>query len=262
MNDELKTLSKKIRFILEGKELPDSVKEKIEKVYQEYIAFYNENLKREIATASQGVASHNIERYIEDNYLEAMGRIQNKYRNKCSEKAEVITIVLSTLESQTSENQDEQIKSSEKDFLDNCVRNPKENYLYAENIIRIVVDSIENCKNQLFRTLDRLGTSEQKIEYVNRQIKLIENTAKLRLSSIKEDFDIDDEEISRQIFYEYEQYKQNQEKNTEQNSNAHQKFVSEYRVSEEDLQITPKVEEGNIQIKENEYEELPGNVIE
>lgn len=261
MNDELKTLSKKIRFILEGKELPHSIKEKIERVYQEYITFYNENLKREIATASQGVASHNVEQYIEDNYLEAMGRIQNKYHNKCSEKAEVITIVLSTLESQTSENQDEQIKRSEKDFLDNCVRNSKENYLYAEHIVRIVVDSIENSRNQLFRTLDRLGTSEQKMEYVNSQIKLIENTAKLRLSSIKEDFDIDDEEISKQIFYEYEQYKQNEEKHREENSNPHQKFVSQYRVSEEDLQITPKVEKDDIEIKENEYEELPGDVI-
>lgn len=262
MDEELIKLNSKIRFILEEKEIPAQIKEKIEKVYQEYIMFYNENLKSDISNASQGVASRNIEEYIEENYLEAMERIKAKYKEKCTEKAEVITIVLSTLEPQKNDSKDEQMQKSERDILDNCVRNPKENYLYTNNVINIVIDSIENSRNQLFRILDSLGTTNKKMEYINSQIKLIENSAKLKLSSIKEDLDIDDEEISKQIFSEYEQYKENEEKNKQNESqNAHQTFVNKYIVSEEDLQVTQKTEEETQCIKEKVYEELPGELL-
>lgn len=263
MKDELMELNRKINYILEEKEMPEDIKKKIEDIYQEYRNFYDEYLKRDITIASQGVASHNIEEYFEGNYIEAMATIQSKYREKCREKAEVIEIVLSTLESQKNKYEDKQIINTERDVLDKCIRNDKENYLYTNKVIDIVIDSIGNSRNQLFRNLELLGTTQQRMEYIDSRIKLIENSAKLKLGSIKTDFDIDDEQISKQIFFEYEQYKENEEKGKQQNEsqNAHERFVSEYRVSEEELQVVKKVEEKDNVFIEKGYEDLPGDVI-
>lgn len=162
MNDELEELNRKIKIILEEKEMPKDIKEKIENVYKEYRMFYEEYLKNDMAIASNNVATRNVEEYFEANYEEAMKRIEGKYRERCSDKAEVITIVLSTLEAQKKEIGNDNVTRTERDILDKCVKNERENYMYANNITNIVIDSIENSRNQLFRTLDALGTTRTK----------------------------------------------------------------------------------------------------
>lgn len=262
MNDELERLNKKIKCILEEKDLPESIKEKIKKVYEEYRMFYEEYLKNDIEIAGQWIASNNLQEYFNKNYLEALTKIQDKYIEKCREKAEVITIVLSTLESQKNKSEDKQIEQSERDILNKCVNNDRENNRYTNSVINIVIDSIENLKNQLFRTLDLLRTNKQKMEYINDKIKVIEDSAKLKLGSIKTDLDIDDNEISKQIFFEYEQYEKNEEKtNQKESENAHQEFVKEYRFSKEDLQVVPEINEYNRTAQEKEHGDLSGNVI-
>lgn len=97
------------------------------------------------------------------------------------------------------------------------------------------------------------------MEYISSRIKLIENSAKLKLGTIKEDFNIDDGQILREILLEYEKYKEDE--NSKQS--AHQKFVDGYKVSPKDLQPIVKVSEGKQKEKEEKgYEDLPGDVIE
>lgn len=206
MNEELIQLIRKIKSILAQKEMPDNIKEKIESIYQEY---FNAN------------------------YIGEMKKVEDKYKEKFKGKAEVITIVLSTLESQKDKSVDKQIEKSERDILDKCVRNDKENSI----IVDIIMDSIKN-------------------------LKLDENNVKLKLQEIKRNFGIEDEQILEQILAEYEQYRKNIEKGKEdKNEDAHQKFVNEYRVPEGDLQKTSEIEQ-NTSIQEKEYEDIPENVIE
>lgn len=266
MSQKLTMLKRKIESLLENREFPIDIKEKIENIYNEYRTFYEENLRKEILMNSNTIISNNIENYFEENYNAAINSIQNKYKEKCRENAEVIGIIISTLD-----NRDEQVEKLEIDILGDYIKNDRENYSEADDIIEIVIESIKDSKNQLFRTLDSLGTTEQKMEYIDTQIKLIENTAKLRVTEIKEGLDFDDKNILEQIFAEYEQYKcengkKDEEKakdGQEQEKSSHQKFVDQYRVSEEDLIITKKedLEDKIKREQEKEYEELPGDVI-
>ena len=266
MSQELTMLKRKIESLLENREFPTDIKDLIENIYNEYRAFYEDNLRKDILMNSNTIVCNNVENYFEGNYNEAINTIQNKYKEKCRENAEIIGMIISTLD-----NRDEQVEKLEIDILGEYIKNDRENYSEADDIIGIVIDSIKDSKNQLFRALDSLGTTEQKMEYIDTQIKLIENTAKLRVAEIKEGLDFDDKNILEQIFTEYEQYKFENSKNEkeeaknsqEQEKSSHQKFVDQYRVSEEDLIITKKEDLEEINKKqEKEYEELPGNVIE
>lgn len=259
MEDRLVSLNKKIRFILEEKSLPENIKKAVEKVYQEYREFFEENIKPDILANEQVVAVINIERYFEGKYEEALRNINDKYKDRCIEKAEVTNLVLSTIESQKSENLDKQIKKDETSMIESCIKNDKSNYLYNDYIINKVIASIESSKNQMFRVLEELKINNQRMQYIYEKIKLIENTAKLSLGRLKEELDIDDEQILRQIFDEYEQYKQNKEEN--ENKSEHQKFVEQYTVPPEDLQRKSDLEP-NSTSQEKQYESLPDNVIE
>jgi len=266
MSQELTMLKRKIESLLESREFPTEIKEKIENIYQEYRNFYEEYLRKEILMNSNTIVCNNIENYFEGNYNAAINTIQNKYKERCRENAEVIGIIISTLD-----NRDEQVEKLEIDILGDYIKNDRENYSEADDIIEIVIDSIKDSKNQLFRALDSLGTTEQKLEYIDSQIKLIENTAKLRTAQIKEGLDLDDKNILEQIFEEYEQYKcekgkddKEEEKDSkEEEKSSHQKFVDQYKVSKEDLIVTKKedLEDELKRKQEKEYEELPGDVI-
>lgn len=256
MDNELIKLNNKIKAILEEKELPNNIKEKIESIYQEYKIIYDEYFKNEGIINNKKFKLLNFEERFEENYLKTITTIQNKYKERCREKAEVLTIVLTTLESQKSIYEDEQMEESERDILNKCVKNDRENYIYINNIIDTVINSIENLKKELFKTLETLKTTEQKIAYIDSKIKLIENSAKLKLGLIKTDFNIQDEQILKQILFEYEQYKE--ERGNKQN--AHQKFAKKYKVQEEKLQITQK--NRGEKLKEKEHENLTDNVIE
>lgn len=254
MKDELMDLTRKINYILASKEIPEDTRKKIENIYQDYRNFYEQYLKEDIKIASQGIANIDIEEYFEGNCIEANRQIKLKYEEKCNRKMEIIATVLSKLESK----EDETIKL-EQSFLHDCMKSDRENYAYADSVINIIVDSIENSRNQLFRTLELLGTTQKRMEYIYSRIKLIENTAKLKLDSIKTDFDIDDEQIAQQIFLEYEQYKQ-QERKENKPQNAHDIFVNKYIVPKEEMQAIEEIQpkEKNI---EKEYEDLPGDII-
>lgn len=103
------------------------------------------------------------------------------------------------------------------------------------------------------------------MEYISNQIKLIENSAKLRLGGIKEDLDKDNEKILNQILSEYEKYTEENSKKQEDKS-EHQKFVDQYIVSPEDLPPILDIDRENGKVKEKVngkvYEDLPGNVLE
>ena len=257
MDNELIILNKKIKSIIEEKELPNNIKEKIENIYQEYKNIYDEYLKNEGIIDNQKNEFLNFEECFEENYLKTIATIQDKYKERCREKSEVLIIVLSTLESQKSIYEDEQMEESERDILSKCVKNDRENYIYINNIIDIVINSVKNIKKELFKTLELLKTTEQKIAYIDAKIKLIENSAKLKLGLIKTDLNIQDEQIFKQILFEYEQYKE--EKRSKQKQNIHQKFAKKYKVQEEKLQTSQKI--GGENLKEKEHENLTDNVI-
>ena len=255
MSQELTMLKRKIESLLENREFPTDIKDLIENIYNEYRAFYEDNLRKDILMNSNTIVCNNVENYFEGNYNEAINTIQNKYKEKCRENAEIIGMIISTLD-----NRDEQVEKLEIDILGEYIKNDRENYSEADDIIGIVIDSIKDSKNQLFRALDSLGTTEQKMEYIDTQIKLIENTAKLRVAEIKEGLDFDDKNILEQIFTEYEQYKFENSKNEkeeaknsqEQEKSSHQKFVDQYRVSEEDLILVKKILKEEIKIFKKE----------
>lgn len=260
MDNELMKLNKKIESIIEEKELPNNIKEKIENIYQEYRMIYDEYLKDDNIIDNSEVEFRNLEEGFEKSHIEAITRIQGKYKERCREKIEVLTIVLSTLESQKNKFEDEQMEQSERDILNKCIKNDRENHMYTSSITDIVIDSLENSKNELFKILESLEVTEQKIAYIETKIKLLENSAKLKLGLIKKDLNIQDEQILKQILSEYEQYKE--EKRSRQNQNAHQKFINEYKVAEEKLQMSKKIEKDIDIVKEKEYENLTGNTIE
>lgn len=265
MNGELTNLNKKIRLKLIQRKLPDEIKSTVENIFQEYKALYEQNMKDENALSEQYVAFGNVDKYFEDNKIEASRRINNEYEEKCIDIAETVTMVLTTFEPQKSIIKDEEIEKSEIDVLNRCVLNDRENYRYVERITKIVIDAIENSKSQWFRTLEGLRTSEQKKEYIYSQIKLIENSAKLKLNSLKECLGVDNKQILEQILEEYETYKENKQKNGELKQDAHQKFIEEYKVSEEELQNNARITQNEVkQVEQDkEYEDgLPGNVIE
>lgn len=259
MEDRLVSLNKKIRFIFEEKSLPENIKKAVEKVYQEYREFFEENIKPDMLINGQDVAAMNFERYFEGEYEETLRNINSKYKDRCIEKAEVTNTVLFTIESQKSENLDKQMEKEETSMIESCIKNDKSNYSYSDYIVNKVIESIESSKNQMFRVLEGLKTNNQKMQYIYERIKLIENTAKLSLGRLKEELDIDDEQILRQIFDEYEQYKQNKEEKNE-NKSEHQKFVEQYAVPVEDLQKKSNLEKDNAS-QEKEYKSLPGDVI-
>ena len=264
MNSEIANLNKKIKFILKARELPEEIKNTIEGVFQEYKALYEQYMKEENRLSEQYVAFRNVDEYFESNKLEANHRINNEYKEKCEDKAEIITMIISTFEPKDDKNKDTEIEESEKDVLSKCIINSKENHLYIERITNSVIDSIENSKNQWFRVLESLRTSHQRKEYIYSQIKLIENSAKLKIGSLKELLEIDDRRIFDQIMSEYENYRCNRQENSESEKNEHQKFVDEYKVSQEELQKNAQIQENinqqNKKVQENI--DLPGNVIE
>ena len=98
--------------------------------------------------------------------------------------------------------------AEEIEILEEYLENDKNNYSYTRYIVDLVIDSISNSKNQMFRVLESLNTDKKRIEYIYEQIKLIENTARLKLGNLKTELDIDNKQILKQIMDEYEQYKQ------------------------------------------------------
>jgi len=223
MDNELISLTKNVKFILEEREMPIEIKNMVESIFQEYRSLYEKNMKgNEIALYEQYVALKNVDEYFEENFIQVMRKINNEYKEKCMDKAEIITMIISTLEPKDDKNKDTEIEESEKDVLNKCIINSKENHLYIEHITNYVIDSIENSKNEWFRILESLRTSHQKKEYIYGQIKLIENSAKLKIGGLKELLEIDDRRIFDEIMSEYEQYKQNNGPKSE-----HQKFAKE-----------------------------------
>ena len=193
MNERLITLNKKIRFMLGNRELPENIRKEIERFYQEYRTFYEEYIKTDIHAKGEFTATRNIEEYFEANFTKSISDIDKGYKDRCEEIEEVATTVL---------------PAEEIEILEEYLENDKNNYSYTRYIVDLVIDSISNSKNQMFRVLESLNTDKKRIEYIYEQIKLIENTARLKLGNLKTELDIDNKQILKQIMDEYEQYKQ------------------------------------------------------
>ena len=205
MENELTMLNRKVQTMLTERRLPEEIKSMVESIFQEYRNLYESNMKEDgIKSSEQYAAYKNIDEYFEGNAIQSMHKINNEYKEKCMDKAEIVTIILSTFESERYTDTDYEIEKSEIDALNKTVINDRENYLYIERITNTVIDCIEDSKNQWFRVLEGLRTSNQKKEYIYGQIKLIENTAKLKLGSLKEYLEVDDRQILEQILKEYE----------------------------------------------------------
>ena len=240
MDDELSKLNKRIKLMLEKKDIPEHVKKELLDIYDECRRLSQEYINEYFKLDTNRNTRENIKKYIDKNQNEAISKISAKYKEKYKEKAEVINIVLSTLESQS----DKQIEKSERDILEKCVRNSKENDLIANNIISIVMDSIGSMKKQLFKALELLESDKEKIEYITTQVKVIENNARKKITSIKADFNIQDQEILEQILLEYQKYKETKIKqDREVNKNSHKTFINEYKVLQDNLKIKPKTQE-------------------
>lgn len=219
MNDKLITLNKKIKLILEKRDLPENIRKEIQKVYQEYRTFYEEYIKTDIHAKGEFGATRNIEEYFEANFIKSISDIDKRYKDRCEEIEEVATTVL----------QVEEIK-----ILQEYLENDKSNYSYTKHIVDIVIDSISNSRNQMFRVLESLNTDKKRMDYIYEQIKLIENTAKLKLGNLKIELDIDNKQILEQIMDGYEQYKQeNQPKETTTFEQQRKKF--EERIDARDI---------------------------
>ena len=257
MDGGLSKLNKKIKSTLEEKDLPEHIKKEILDIFNQCQRLCEDYINEYLKLETNRNTFENIQRYINRNQTETILKIRAKYKERYKEKAEVITIVLSTLEAQ----KDKKIEKSEIDILEKCIRNSKENDLNANNITNIVIDSIQSMKKQLFKGLELLKTDKEKIEYIASQVKLIENSAREKLASIKADLDVQDEEILNQILFEYEQYKESKIKQSDNTiQNAHQRFVNEYKISQDDLQISSKAVENTNYVQEKD-EDLDNNII-
>lgn len=224
MDNQLIKLRKRINDILKQRELPENIKEEIKKVYQEYKTFYEEYIKTDINSKSEFTATRNFEEYFEENFIKTISDIDKKYKDRCDEIIEVAEVML---------------PAGEISILQTYVKNDKTNYMHAKNIVEIVINSIEKSKNEMFKVLERVKTDNQKIEYINEKIELIKNTIRLKLGELKTELDIDDEQILNQILAEYEEYK-----------NGHQKFVSKYKVSEDELNKSQETQDEKEEIQE------------
>lgn len=162
MEEELNDLNKKIRYIVNEKQIPDEIRKKIDNVYKSYRTFYESYLKNDMEMISKGVAARNVEEYFDANYVEAIKKVEEKYKERCSKKVEEIAKVLSTLEEQRKQIDGENIDKIKRSRVSECIKNDREDYGYITFVTDTVIDSIENSRNQLFRTLESLGTTRAK----------------------------------------------------------------------------------------------------
>ena len=234
--NELQELNIKIENLLEERGLPEDLKLQIEKVYQEYLKFYEEEIKPVIPL--QGAVD-----FFEEEHISALNQIKSNYKDECLKKAENLINTISSIQQQ------ELTKEDAKTKIEDSVIDGK-NQGRVEKISNIVIDSIVNSRNELFRELSNYTISQEQYEEMDEKINSIKNYAIQAIENTAiEVLNTDDREIANEVLNQCNEYLEEITKDDEKKTVK--KFKEQYAVSPEQLEISKNEKKEN-QIKENE----------
>ena len=243
--EELEEFEYKVKNVLSARELPEELKLLIDELYTEYVDFFRENVENVVNRDSKRMPT--VEEFFENDHKDTLEKIEEMYEEDCSEKVYEVIDEVRRIE----ENSENQLSKEEKEIrIEDLFSDNSQNYGKVNKISDIVLDSVVESGNNVFRTLENRNIHIEDMEYLTNTKRLIENKIKLKICEEgKVDLDRDDDEIAKLVIEEYEDYleKVQVQGREQEEKTAHQKFVDEYAVPEDQLVKEEKEESEKVE---------------
>lgn len=240
---EKEELIAKVMELLEKRELPEDLRNIVQETYNECVDFYTENI-------GNAVRLRNVEDYFKGEYSYLRKRIEQYYKDTCTEKSVNFIQCIYSLEDGISnlaeEDEISNLAKEEKiaDSIDlnngNSNKNKYNHSSYTDHaredyIASIIIDTIADCRNRLMQSLSNYTVEKSEKEEIDYEISKIKNNVKEKMETRGLDsITLDNDQIREIVLNEYRKYqKANQQENQEENQTPHQKFASTLQPKDE-----------------------------
>lgn len=221
----MKDLEEKINFIIESKEMPETIKNIARKVFDDI----------QTITQDNNISDERIEGFIEKNKKILEYEIEQIYQSRKSRKKDNMSFLLEVQQEETDEI-----------LISEINKNEKEKEITTKEMIKTIKDSIEDCKTVIMKMV---GSEKGEVEDFEDKIATLKADIKENYTDdINKTFEQEDLEFEKIFIKEYKNIKENE------SNKKHKQFSDAYK-----YKIDPEEEEKIIEevlLKNNEAKEI------